>query len=265
MAFGYERPQILGRAERGIDRVVVRWVVLVVRRRGEDRGQPEAADAEPGEVPQLLADAGEIAAEERASRRLLAPRERARRIVRPIAIVEALGEDLVEGRAHREPGRTARASGGAPRPSAVSLSLHRTGGQAADELALQEEEQDDDRKGSDERRRRERAPLALVLTANEECQADGERVLVGALQERARQDEVGVGTDEGQKPDDDEDRPNEGHEDISKDLQSRGAVDQGRLVKRSRDRVEVALHQPGVEAEGSAGVDRDEPAMSVEP
>src|SRR4030088_649036 len=86
------------------------------------------------------------------------------------------------------------------------LPLDRASGESADELALEDEEEDDDRDRAEQRGRRERAPLVLVLPADEERQADGERVLVGALQEIAREDEVRVRPDEAQQPEDDEDR-----------------------------------------------------------
>src|SRR5207248_2179734 len=73
-----------------IDLLVVGGVVLVVRRRGEDGREVEAPDPEIVRPRQALADAGEIAAEERTRRRLLAPGPRAWRIRRRIAIREAI-------------------------------------------------------------------------------------------------------------------------------------------------------------------------------
>ena len=61
-----------------------------------------------------------------------------------------------------------------------------------------------------------------------------------------------------------EDGQRERQHDSPEDLRRRRAVDARRLVELLRDRVEVALHQPGVDTHRAAEVDEDQGCIRVE-
>src|SRR4029077_5445104 len=102
-----ERRQLVVRAQSRVDVLVIGRVVLVVRRRREDRGQIQAGDAEIGEPVEVLTDSRQVPAAEGLHRRPPAPRPLPRWIVHLIAVREAVRENEVEGppgdpRRHRE-------------------------------------------------------------------------------------------------------------------------------------------------------------------
>ena len=111
MRIANERREILVRTEARIDPLVVGGVVLVVRGGREDRREVQTADAEVGEPAEVLADAGDVAAEERLHGRRLTPRPLPGRIVHLVAVGESVGKDQVE-RPPGDPGRHSEAIDG---------------------------------------------------------------------------------------------------------------------------------------------------------
>lgn len=91
----------LVRAERGVHAEVVVRVVLVVGGRAKDRRHVEPADAQFRQVFQPLADPFQVASRHlRAAAGPVSPTQAVpARVVRGIAVAEAIGEDLVEGHA----------------------------------------------------------------------------------------------------------------------------------------------------------------------
>ena len=62
-----------------------------------------------------------------------------------------------------------------------------------------------------------------------------------------------------------QDRPHQRQQHHPEDLPARGAVHRGRFVQIPGNRVEVALGEPGIGAQGAAQVDQEETAIGVQP
>ena len=88
-------PQIVLRAEGRVDLEIIGRVVLVVRRRAEDRRQIQTRRAERLNIVELLCNARQIAAHEILPRRRRAPIFRARRGKGWVSVLEPLREDLI--------------------------------------------------------------------------------------------------------------------------------------------------------------------------
>ncbi len=83
-------------AEVRIDPRVVEGVVLVVRGRLEDRVQVERSDAQAGQVVEAIDDALQVAAHEVVKVRGCAPGLHILRVVRRVAVGEAIRKNLIE-------------------------------------------------------------------------------------------------------------------------------------------------------------------------
>jgi len=93
-----ELAEQLVRPELRVDRHVVGGVVLVVRRRLEDRIQIEGVDTEVPQIADVVDDPLDITAEVVRRRRLRSPGHDTHRVVRPVAICKSFRKDLVEHR-----------------------------------------------------------------------------------------------------------------------------------------------------------------------
>src|SRR5690625_409107 len=141
-----------------------------------------------------------------------------------------------------------------------SSALDGAGGEAADDVALEEEEDQHDRDRPDGRPGGEQAPVGRQLVRDPAVQPHRQRPVRLGLEDELGQEEVGEAGDEGQQGDDGQDRHDEPQDDRPVDLRVGGAVDLRRLVQLLGHGVEEAVHEAWVHAQGATGVNQEETA-----
>ena len=147
------------------------------------------------------------------------------------------------GRAGRRRGRHApapllrrrhRASASTPEPSEGRSALHGAGGEARQDVALEDQHERDERHGDDDRRGHDRAPRLLERAAglaDERRDRDRDRVLVRVLDEGEREQVLVPGGDEREQPGRHEARKQQRQEHLVEDLERRRTVDVRRLLE----------------------------------
>ena len=132
--------------------------------------------------------------------------------------------------------------------------LDRAGGQAADQLALEDHDQHEQRCGGRHHGCDGGHLIAVVLRRAEEARDPGHHGRVLLAEQRAGHGEVVVGEQEAEQPGGNHTRPHDRHDHVPEALQPITAVDHGAFVQLARDVHEEAAHHP----DGEGLIDRHE-------
>src|SRR5918996_3074280 len=131
-------------------------------------------------------------------------------------------------------------------------------GEALNEPVEEDVVEQGDRDARDERGREQPLPEEDVAADELGGDADRDRLLLRARDERERVDELVEGEREGEDDDRQDPGQRDGEDDAPKRAEARGPVDERRVLEVGRDRLEEAHQEPGGEGDRERGVDEHE-------
>lgn len=145
-----------------------------------------------------------------------------------------------------------------------ALAFDRALGKTSDDLILEDQVDDHNRQGGDERASRKDTPVFGVLPGGKDLQTDHNGLHLTLSQQGTGDNEFAVGADEAQNRDNDQNRAQQGQDELVENLPVSSAINMGGLINITGNGIHITLHEPNIHSHSAAGIDQDQAEMGVE-
>ena len=102
------------------------------------------------------------------------------------------------------------------------------------------------------------------MPGGKDLQTDHNGLHLSLGQQGSGDNEFAVGADKAQNRDNDQDRAQQGQDQLVEDLPVGGAINMGGFIDIARNGIHIAFHKPDIHAHGTAGIDQDQAGMGIE-